>query len=96
MGTPTLRGHLERLDGQIAIVDHADRPSHHEAGVQVQDRRKVCLAVLADAQLVRIPDPSLMRSVGREVRLQEIRGDGLLMISVRRVVTLADASSEPP
>src|SRR6266849_3522877 len=53
IGAPTLQRHLERLDRQVAIIDRADRPPHDEPGEQVEDRREIELAALADDELRR-------------------------------------------
>lgn len=76
------RSHLERLAREMAIVDRADRPAHDEPRVEIQDRPQVGLAILADPQFARIPHPSLIRSFGGDVLLQQIRGDRLLVIAI--------------
>src|SRR3954470_24777672 len=60
---PALQRHLERLDREMAIVDGADGPADDEPGKQVQDHREVRLALLTDAELARVTDPPLIRSL---------------------------------
>ena len=49
VGAASLQGHLERLDGQMTVVDGAHGPSHDEPGEQIQDRREVELPALVVA-----------------------------------------------
>ena len=56
-----LQRHLERLDRQVPIIDRADGPADDEPRVQVEDRGQIQLAALADHELGRVADPSLIR-----------------------------------
>ena len=39
LGAPPLQGHLERREGQPAIIDGANGPAHDEARAEVHDDR---------------------------------------------------------
>ncbi len=63
VGAASLQRHLERLDGQMTVVDGAHGPSHDEPGEQIKNRREVELPGPADDELRRVADPPLIRRV---------------------------------
>lgn len=65
--TPPLARHLKRIDREMAIVDGADGPADDEPGKQIQDHRQVGFPLLADAELARVPDPPLIRTLRRDI-----------------------------
>ena len=67
----------------MAIVKSTDRPADHKARVEVEHRGKMELPATADHELRRITDPSLVRGRGHEVLTEDIRRDGLGMITQR-------------
>ena len=77
---------LERLQRQVPIVDRADRPADDEPREQIEDRRQIQLAALADDELGRVADPALIRRVGRELPVEQIRRDRLVVIAHRRAL----------
>jgi hypothetical protein len=72
----SLHCHVERFDGQMPIVDGADRPPHGERREQIAHDGEVPFAILTNAQLADVADPSLIRSVGRELLLQQMSATG--------------------
>ena len=46
-----LERHLERPDRQVSVVDRADRPADDEAQIQIENRRQIEFAALADDEL---------------------------------------------
>src|SRR5439155_4094502 len=76
-----LHRHREGLDREMAIVDGADRPAHDEAGEQIQNRGQIEFPALADDELGGIADPALIRGVGRELPIEQIRGNRLAMMA---------------
>ena len=82
-----LQRHLERLDGHLAVVARTDGPPHDEPREQIQDRRQIELAAAADDELRRVADPPLIRRGRREVAIEQIGCDRLIVIALI-VVTL--------
>ena len=68
----------------MPVVDRADRPADDEPREQVEDRRQIQLAALADDELGGVADPAPIRRVGRELPVEQIRRDRLVVIAHRR------------
>ena len=68
----------------MPIVHGADGPADDEPREQIEDRREVQLAALADHELRRVADPALIRRRGRELPIQQIGGDRLIVVAHRR------------
>src|ERR687895_676856 len=79
--TPAPERHLERFDRQVPVIDRAHGPAHDEPRVQVEDRRQVQLATLADDELGGVADPALIRRVCRELTVEEIARHRLIVIT---------------
>src|SRR5579859_3319515 len=63
--------------------------------VEVDDRREVELAV-GDRQFRGVADPALVRRSGRELLLEQVRRDWLLVVAhCRAAVASADATNQP-
>ena len=64
---------------------------HDEPREQIQDRRQIELAAAADDELRRVADPPLIRRGRREVAIEQIGCDRLIVIAHRRhLVALAE------
>ena len=68
----------------MPIIHGADRPADDEPRVQVQDRREIQLVAAADDELRRVADPPLIRRGGRELPIEQIGRDRLVVIAHRR------------
>ena len=68
----------------MSIVDRADGPADDEPREQVEDRRQIQLPALANHELRRVADPAPIRRVGRELPVEQIRRDRLIVIAHRR------------
>jgi hypothetical protein len=80
--------HVERLHRDMAVVHRAEGPADDEPREQVEDDREVQLA-LRRAQLGGVPNPSLVRPLGREVAREQILSHRLPVVAVGGVL-------EPP
>ena len=80
---PSFQRHLQRLDGQVAIVDGAHGPADHKPREQVEDDGEIELAARADDKLGRVPDPALIRRGGFKLPVEEIRGHRLVVFAHR-------------
>ena len=70
----------------MPVIDRTDGPADDEAGEQIEDRRQIQLAALADHELGRVADPAPIRRVGRELPIEQIRRDRLVVIAHRRAL----------
>ena len=82
--TAPLHRLVERAQREVAVVDRTERPAHDEPGVEVQDGRQIQLGAAADDELRRVADPALIGPLGRELAVEHIGGDRLIVIAHRR------------
>jgi hypothetical protein len=68
----------------MSVVDGADRPADDKSREEIEDRRQIQLAAVADDQLRRVADPPLIRPLGGELAIQDIVGHRLIGIADRR------------
>src|SRR6266545_5335357 len=71
LGTAPLDGHLERGDGEVAVVHRRQRPADDELRIQVEDDSEEELAI-AGEQLRRVAHPLLVRGGRLEVRFRTV------------------------
>src|SRR5688572_14757352 len=82
LGTTSPHRHLEGLQREPAVIDRADRPADDEPRVQIEDHREIPLAVLADRELAGVAEPSLIRRGGREIAVEHVWGDRVVVPAV--------------
>jgi hypothetical protein len=82
LGTAPPHGHLERLQRQPPIVDGADGPPGHEPGLEIENHRQIQLGVLADHELGGVAHPALIRCRRREIAVEDIGRDRVVVIAV--------------
>jgi len=85
LGTAAVDRDLERLERESAIVDRTDRPADHEPGVQVEYRGEIEPAAFADHELRRVADPALIGGGRRELAVQDVGRDEVLVSSLRKI-----------
>ena len=81
---PPLQCHVERLDGDVAIIDRTDGPAHDKPREQVEDDRQIEFAAPPDHELRRVADLPLIDGRRRELPGQEICRDRLIVFAHRR------------
>jgi hypothetical protein len=84
-----LECHAECVQREVAIIDAAHRPADDEPREQIENRRQVQFAALADHEFGGVADPALIRRVGRELPVEDIRRHRVVVIAHRR-------AREPP
>jgi hypothetical protein len=70
----------------VTIIDRAHGPPHEETRVQVENRGQIKLAALADDELGGVPDPALIRRLGGELPVEQIRRHRLIVVAHRRAL----------
>src|SRR5215207_6748750 len=78
-----LQRHVERLQGEMAVIGRTQRPADHEPGEQIENGRQIQLAVLPNHELGGVADPAPIRGRGRKLPIEQIRRDGLAVIAHR-------------
>jgi hypothetical protein len=77
---------MPSLQREVPVVDRTHGPSHDEPRKQIEDRRQIQLPALADHELGGVADPAPIRRVGRELSVEQIRRDRLIVITHRRAL----------
>ena len=78
-----LQRHVERPQREMPVVDGAQRPADDEARVEIQDGREIELGAAGDDELARVADPALIGPLGRELPVEDIGGDRLIVLAHR-------------
>ena len=93
--TAALHRLIQRTDREMPVVDGTDRPPHDESRMEIQDGRQIQLGAAPDHELGGVTHPALIRAGGRELPIEDIRRDRLIVIAHgRRPKSLPLASPE--
>jgi hypothetical protein len=84
IGTPTRQRPLNSHQRQLPIVARADGPADDEPREQIEDGHKVQFPAVPDHELGRVANPPLIRGLGRELAVEEIGRDRLVVVAVGR------------
>lgn len=75
------QGHLERVEHQLLLKAFGHRPTHHPAREQIEDHRQVEPA-LPGPDIGDVCYPGLVRTVGGELSVEDVRGYRLVMLGI--------------
>ena len=78
-----LDGHVQGFQGYLGMQGVAHAPAHDLAGVHVEDGGKI-EPTFARRDIREISAPNLVGSLSREVALQPVGRDGVVMAAIRR------------